>query len=434
MLVYAVLYAAAFLLSRIPADIPAGICLVSAAVFLFLEDMRRTVEPFHLRALFSLSFVGGEGISCLKLSRLGTRWEPETWLCFFLAYAAFWIAFEKFPGKSGKTEKKNGCESSGKRSLTDMDRLFRSIVGIAAISFASFCAEAYILKFIPLFLRGVPHAYSYFHVHGLHYFTVSCVLVPAFSAVWMLSEGEKEPGKKRAVVLSAAVSFCIPILCVSRFQFLFTVAAVAITVMMMRHKKAGKKESVIALLVLMAVYAALTAARGHSVSYLNGIFEMKRELPVFLSQPYIYIANNYDNFNCLVKELPAHTFGMRLLFPLWALSGMKFFFPTLVNFPIYVTKAELTTVTLIYDAWYDFGVAGVVVFSGAVGFAASRLEKRMNGEHSPIVFVLYSEMAVYMALAFFTTWFSNPATWFYFAETLAVYLYCGKRKSRQKAA
>ena len=37
------------------------------------------------------------------------------------------------------------------------------------------------------------------------------------------------------------------------------------------------------------------------MTYLNGIFEMKNAAtPIFITQPYMYIANNYDNFDCLV--------------------------------------------------------------------------------------------------------------------------------------
>ena len=44
-----------------------------------------------------------------------------------------------------------------------------------------------------------------------------------------------------------------------------------------------------------------------------------------------------------LEALPEHSFGLRSLFPLWALTGLKFVFPQLINFPIYVDKKELTT-------------------------------------------------------------------------------------------
>ena len=84
----------------------------------------------------------------------------------------------------------------------------------------------------------------------------------------------------------------------------------------------------------------------------------------------MYVANNYDNFNCLVENLAGHTFGLKMLFPLWALTGLKFLKPELVNFQIFVNKEELTTLTLFYDAYYDFGIAGVLLFSCLLGALA----------------------------------------------------------------
>ena len=169
---------------------------------------------------------------------------------------------------------------------------------------------------------------------------------------------------------------------------------------------------------LLPLYVILTVARSHDVAYLNGIFEMKDPAtPIFITQPYMYIANNYDNFNCLVTELPAHSMGLKSLFPLWALTGLKFIKPELVDFPIYTTKEELTTVTLFYDAYYDFGVVGVFLFSAALGLFAAWLMDRAERAENPFWQLFYSQAALYFMLSFFTTWYSNPATWFYFAAT-----------------
>ena len=148
-------------------------------------------------------------------------------------------------------------------------------------------------------------------------------------------------------------------------------------------------------------------------------------MPIFISQPYIYIANNYENFNCLVDALPAHTWGIRSLFPVWALTGLKFLFPYLISFPIYVDKEELTTLTMFYDAYYDFGVVGVVVFACVLGAVCFFLVEKLKDMKNPMGYVLYGQMAIYMMLSFFTTWFSNPTTWFYFAVTLVMAVYCG---------
>ena len=126
-----------------------------------------------------------------------------------------------------------------------------------------------------------------------------------------------------------------------------------------------------------------------------------------------------------------------MLFPLFALTGLKFVFPELVNFPIYVTKEELTTVTLIYDAFYDFGTAGVVIFTLLLGAAAAVLERIVlkSGSRLPVLHALWAQFCFYLLFAFFTTWYSNPATWFYYAVTLLCVLLQasgGRRRRRRR--
>ena len=64
------------------------------------------------------------------------------------------------------------------------------------------------------------------------------------------------------------------------------------------------------IVILIPVYVLLTVARRHDVTYLNSIFEMKySEMPIFVTQPYMYVINNYENFNCMVAQLSEFTHG-----------------------------------------------------------------------------------------------------------------------------
>ena len=71
-----------------------GLVLITAALWLYIKDYRETGNLIHLRGLFCLFFVGGQGISCFKLSRLQTDWDLRTWVCLGLAVLTFWIVFE----------------------------------------------------------------------------------------------------------------------------------------------------------------------------------------------------------------------------------------------------------------------------------------------------------------------------------------------------
>ena len=334
---------------------------------------------------------------------------------------------------------------------------------------AFICGWALVLGYVPLFTVDTPHAYSYFHISGVHYFTVSCVLAPPLFVLYldMLVRHCRRscPGtaeeKELAVLLRCgglgygprmflaaactAAALCIPLLCVSRFQLIFALLLGAFTKLSLPGGgRPGKRLILgagILLLCLIPLYIGLTVARAHDVAYLNGIFEMKDPgTPIFFTQPYMYVANNFDNFNCLVRELPAggHTLGLRMLFPLWALTGLKFLFPQLVSFPLYVTKTELTTVTLFYDAYYDFGLLGVALLGLLLGAAYGIFLKKTGlfqrerplGIRGTGLCLIYAQLAFYLLFSFFTTWFSNPTTWFYLAVSLVICIYIGKEDPR----
>ena len=577
-IVSAVIFSMSFALSRMGMYAASGILLMAAAVifasYYCIKDGRRINPP----AVFSISWMGGIGISCLKLSYLETDWETLTWISLFAAYAAFITGYKLAVNANSKIFEKTKNKSSLKSdavpdscdgsdypasavsqhiicrqkkasgefyTYNEAHRraLYIMMNAIAVISLISLIAEVYILGYIPLFTTDTPHAYSYFHVSGLHYFTISCCLLPALGTLCLWEElmhedfspeeiktefesgvgkfdskagkcvrnlsaaqnqkaekSEECPaiikkvtglnaGKKADIFICMSMGVLIPILLVSRYQLFFGILLAGYCILILNRMRFSIKLNIRSVLaagvvcfILVMLYVFITIERAHSVEYLNGIFEMKNErLPIFVSQPYIYIANNFDNFNCLVKELPEHTKGLRMCFPFIALTGLKFLKPELAAFPIYITKEELTTVTLIYDSYYDFGLIGVIVFCLIVGAAAAFIEWAVfdstvssctassdadsaaktdigcvaktdascaakmdadyekgtahtdmtaknlqkeskssvqTGEKNPFYILLYAEVLIYMSLAFFTTWLSNPTTWFLFGVTV----------------
>lgn len=422
MIVYLICYGASWVFAHFHLYYLSGLALLLAAGYLYYNDYHRTGNVIHLRGLFSAFWVGGQGIACLKLSKLQSDWGLLTWLCFFLAFAGFWITFEILTRVFGEEER---FDRKKRRRRSFVRPVYYCILVLTLMSLTAFVFEAVVLGFIPLFMRGVPHAYSEFHLSGVHYLTVSCVLVPALSVIFFLQGGSRHSYRNVLILFMTLIAFFIPILCVSRFQLIFA-AVLAVFTYCAYQKRVEPWLVGVVVAVLIPLYLVLTIARSHDAAYLNGIFEMKNSsMPIFISQPYIYIANNYENFNCLVEALPAHTWGIRSLFPVWALTGLKFVFPYLISFPIYVNKEELTTLTMFYDAYYDFGVGGVVVLACVLGAVCFFLVERLKEIKNPLGYLVYGQMAIYMMLSFFTTWFSNPTTWFYLAVTLCMAVYCG---------
>ena len=398
-----------------------GIILIVEAVYLYVHWVRESGSFVELRALFTLAWVGGQGISCLKLSTLQDTWSYITWLSFFVIYIAFGIGYEwgrKYSRVEGKEPEKNKKKA---------DRLFRCIMLLLVVSAGCFVIEIIRIGYIPVF-SDEPYSYSYFRMsalHYLHYCAISCILIPGLTVLWKKIDSEESKWRNGAIIIANIVAFAVPFLYVSRFQFLFEIGVAAVIYILV-NKNMRKSTLVLLGLVVCAAYVVITLSQKRDAIYLNNVFKMKyTHMPVFLTQPYIYIANNYDNFDCLVKNLPKFSYGLRMLFPFVSLTGLKFVMPNLVPATVYLTSTELTTFTMFYDAYYDFGVIGVFVIALLIGVVAKVIIDIIKKSDNPVVYLLYGQIAVYLALAFFTTWFSSPATWFWLIITGMIYCYVG---------
>ena len=401
-----------------------GIILIVEAVYLYVHWVRESGSFVELRALFTLAWVGGQGISCLKLSTLQDTWSYITWLSFFVIYIAFGIGYEwgrKYSRVEGKEPEKNKKKA---------DRLFRCIMLLLVVSAGCFVIEIIRIGYIPVF-SDEPYSYSYFRMsalHYIHYCAISCILIPGLTVLWKKIDSEESKWRNGAIIIANIVAFAVPFLYVSRFQFLFEIGVAAVIYILV-NKNMRKSTLVLLGLVVCAAYVVITLSQKRDAIYLNNVFKMKyTHMPVFLTQPYIYIANNYDNFDCLVKNLPKFSYGLRMLFPFVSLTGLKFVMPNLVPATVYLTSTELTTFTMFYDAYYDFGVIGVFVIALLIGVVAKVIIDIIKKSDNPVVYLLYGQIAVYLALAFFTTWFSSPATWFWLIITGMIYCYVGYDK------
>lgn len=467
LVIYTAAYVMSFVLGEAGLSAPSGLCLIFAAAFLYLSEYRRTASLMNLRGMLALGLLGGEGIARFQLSRLSTDWTLETWLSFYLFYLIFDLSAQLADhagairsSRSGDDADRSascsgvpdplastvsidvrdvggvpGRSATGESAGADL-RFFRyAILGLLGISWAAFLFEARRLGFVPLFTVDTPHAYSYFHVKGVHYFTTLAVLTPAVSMLYLTARHKHGLRPDVLALLGLLLPIILTILMVSRFQFMISVILAAF-VALLSGRRYKLWQLLLLLALMIAAYVFITIERAHSVEYLNGIFEMKDpSTPIFITQPYMYIANNYDNFNVMTRELTVHAHGLRMLYPFVTLSGIKFFVPSLAKgFPLFVTKEELTTVTMLYDAWYDFGLSGIAVFALVLGLVSGRVTRTCRKDQNPFSVLLYAQLAFYYLVSFFTTWFSNPATWFYLGISFLLYLAyaCTVRKRRKE--
>ena len=189
---YMLVYFMSYIASLARLHYISGILLFAEAVYLYLHWVRESQNVTELRALFTLAWVGGQGIACLRLSKLQTDWNYLTWISFFLVYIGFGIGYE-WGRKYSLDEKKEPGKNDRQAG-----RLLLCIVSLALAS---------VLSLI-------------FQKTGLGGISGSCSLIPAITVLYRkvsIRSGRKE---KAALVLANVTAIVIPVLRMSRLQWL----------------------------------------------------------------------------------------------------------------------------------------------------------------------------------------------------------------------
>ena len=441
-------------------------------------------------SIFTIGFLLPFIISFLKLSKLSSDYDIRTIILVIGSYLSFYFG-AKYVGAnnvgaaSRRPRKQNASPTNKKKEAKCLPyniTCSKIIIFIGIISFVSFLIEFMILKFIPLLSLGTPHAYSTFHVFGLHYITTLYFMMPALSILnyYDVRGSHSSPVRTGAhtrnnsldcsalvlIFVSFAYAILMSLLLVSRALLIMTVVLAGIAYLTWEagcfpyKKNVGKqnasptkknvgaatKKNVgaascrpiksyiifgIAFVIFIALYVTITYFRSHSVEYLNGIFEMKENTPIFITQPYMYLTQGFENLNYLVINNERLTFGRRTLNPLFSLLRTKVYFPLVTEAPFYQIKLELTSKPIIYDLYYDFSFLGTCIIMFFIGFITKKIENKAYKENNIYYTLFFSLICYYLLFSFFQSYLSMLDVWFYLIFIYLLYLVSTFKKTKR---
>ena len=181
------------------------IFLILISVLISYKEYKKDNKIINVISIYSIGFLIPFSLSFLKLSKLSSEYDIRTIILVLGSFLSFYIGV-KLSNKynvSKKDKSKNSIEIS--KTIKTKNKLYKNIINIInilienfnarnicllifALSFISFLIEVAALRFIPLFSFGTPHAYSTFHIFGIHYITTLYFLMPAL-AILNLSDG-----------------------------------------------------------------------------------------------------------------------------------------------------------------------------------------------------------------------------------------------------
>ena len=157
LILYLIFYVISYLFSQTGHYLLSGFVLIVSALGMYGHFYIKSRRLLDLRGLLCLSWIGGQGIACLKLSHLAADWQLMTWICF-LAFPLCFIGGYNLIAKV-RSQPDGTVHGDSKETQTDSRRLLLSSAVILCFSVAGFILEAAVLGFIPLF-SSEPHADS----------------------------------------------------------------------------------------------------------------------------------------------------------------------------------------------------------------------------------------------------------------------------------
>ena len=121
-------------------EIIASVIMISLAIFLYVSETRVYKRIINVRGLFALGFIGGFGLSLLKLSKLSQEYNIITFLAIYISYFSLYLGVY-LEGRNKKLDNLNR-----KVRLEKKDTLFTSqeilLIVLFVITLASFVIEA----------------------------------------------------------------------------------------------------------------------------------------------------------------------------------------------------------------------------------------------------------------------------------------------------
>ena len=89
--IYTIGYFIGFLFYHYGFNMIASGVIISLAIFLYYLEYRKKKRIINVNGLFALGFIGGFGLSLLKLSKLSSEYNIITFIAVYISYFALYL-------------------------------------------------------------------------------------------------------------------------------------------------------------------------------------------------------------------------------------------------------------------------------------------------------------------------------------------------------
>jgi oligosaccharide repeat unit polymerase len=396
-----------------------GICLG-----IVLSCFRKGADMLSPARVFGFVWSLAVGLTELKFSALQHTWNLLSWVLLLTGIGAFLVGiFIAFVLNLGKEL----VPISEMRQLLRKDivretQLFWFISAAVAVYGISYLVIYMVKGFLPVFVVGTKISRVDFYVFGFGVFINSTAFIIFFTVLYhLLVQGKR--GKKIFLTCISLIAVGSYFLLLQRFQIIMA-ALMCFTLLYYATNSIRLRTALPLLGAVTAFFYWIASLRGRHLELLSMYIytTAKMRFPksfASLTEPYMYMVMNLENFARSVNWLDHHTYGYYTFDFVTAITGLKYWISDyfgIERFPYLVSGYN--TYTAFWVLYRDFGVIGLIVIPLTLGLGIGLLYYRMRTMPTIKRVTAYGVMVFVMFISFFV--FPISFLWFLY-NMLALY-------------
>ncbi|MGA9363863.1 MAG: O-antigen polymerase [Bacteroidota bacterium] len=396
-----------------------GICLG-----IVLSCFRREADILSPGRVFGFVWSLAIGLADLKLSRVQQTWSLEGWALLLIGISSFLvgtsIAFVLSLGK--KLVPISVMRRLLRQEEVVEQRLFWFIVVGVGLYTVSYLVIFLAKGWLPVFVVGTKLSRVDFYVFGFGVLINSTAFIVFLTVVYLLLVNERRAEKifLTSITLIALGSY---FLLLQRFQIIMA-AIVCFTLLYYATSYIKPRIVLFMFLGVTVLFYWISTLRFRYLEllslYLYSTSGMRFSATyAFLTEPYMYLVMNLENFVRAVNLLDHHTYGYFTFDFLVSATGLEKWLGQYfaINRMPYLNSGY-NTYSAFWVFYRDFGAAGLALIPFVLGLSISLLYYRMRSNPTIKNVTAYGVMAFVMFISFFV--FPISFLWFLY-NMLALY-------------
>jgi oligosaccharide repeat unit polymerase len=394
-----------------------GIC-----VTIVLSVFRRDADPFSPARVFGFVWCLAVGLADLKFSALQHDWNLNGWLLLIIGIGSFLVG--TFVSYVLHLDRALIPIRTMRVMLRDEEvregRLFVLVLVSGAVYCGAFLANYMIRGWLPIFVIGKNISRVEFNVSGLTLFLYSAAFVVFFTMLYHLQVRGRS-GRKRLLAVLSVVVVGSYFLLLQRFQIIM--AAMLCFILLFYATRNVRLRNMLPLVAAVVgfFYWMSSLRLSHLASaflYKAGKMRFSADF-AFLTEPYMYVVMNLENFARSVNLQEYYTYGYFTFDFVTAIAGLKYWIVEYFNLDrTPFLESGYNTYTAFWWFYSDFGVLGLALIPLVLGFSTGEVYYRMRSAPSIKNVTAYGVMVFVMFISFFV--FPMMHLWFMY-NMLALY-------------